>query len=87
MGCVVPLFALVWYTLEQTVENAAVRWSRVLVSIVSACPIWMATSFYLPRTLLEGRDEGGGVILGLLRVFLVESEVSGEPNFYEDEGA
>ena len=36
--------------------------------------------------LLEGRDEGGG-LLGLLRVFLVVSEVPREPNLYEDEGA
>ncbi len=36
--------------------------------------------------LLEGRDEGK-VLLALLRVFLVASEVPGEPNLYEDEGA
>ena len=35
--------------------------------------------------LLEGRDEGG-VLLGLLHVFLVTSEVPGEANLYEDEG-
>jgi hypothetical protein len=38
--------------------------------------------FHPPPLLLEGRYEGG-VILGLLRVFLVASEVSGEPNLYE----
>ena len=37
-------------------------------------------------TLLEGRDEGG-VFLSLLRVFVVASEVPGEPNLYEDENA
>jgi len=36
--------------------------------------------------MLEGRDEKG-LLLGLLRVFLVASEVSREPNLYEDEGA
>ena len=38
-----------------------------------------------PPILLESRDEGG-VLLVLLRVFLVAFEVSGEPNLYEDEG-
>ena len=36
--------------------------------------------------LLEGRDERG-VLLSLLRVLLVVSDVPGEPNLYEDEGA
>ena len=35
--------------------------------------------FYPPPIILEGRDEGG-VLLDLLRVFLVASEVPGEPN-------
>ena len=39
-----------------------------------------------PLVVFEGRDEGG-VLLGLLRVFLVASEVSGEPNLYENEDA
>ena len=42
--------------------------------------------FHLPPLLLEGRDEGG-YLLGLLRVFLVASEISGETNLYENEGA
>ncbi len=42
--------------------------------------------FYTPPILMEGRDEGG-VLFGLLRMFLVVIEVSGEPNLYEDEGA
>ena len=43
--------------------------------------------FYPPTVLLEGRDEGG-VLLGLLRLFLVASEVPGEPILcYESEGA
>ena len=36
--------------------------------------------------LLEVRDERG-VLLGLLHVFIVVSEVSGELNLYENEGA
>ena len=41
---------------------------------------------YPSPMLLEGRDEGG-VLFGLLRVFLVESEVPGEPNLYGHEVA
>ena len=39
-----------------------------------------------PILLDEVRDEGG-VLLGLIRVFIVASEVPGVPNLYEDEGA
>lgn len=42
--------------------------------------------FHPSPILLEGRDEGG-VLLVILRVFLVASEVPGEPNLYENEGA
>ena len=39
-----------------------------------------------PPMLSEGHEEGG-ILIGLLRVFLVASEISGEPNIYESEGA
>jgi len=39
---------------------------------------------YLLPVLIKSRDEKE-VLLGLLRVFLVASEVSGEPNIYENE--
>ena len=39
-----------------------------------------------PPVFLEGRNEGR-VLLGLLCVLLVASEVSGESNLYENEGA
>ena len=42
--------------------------------------------FHPHPILLEGQDEGG-VLIGLFRMFLVASEVSGEPNLYEDEDA
>ena len=42
--------------------------------------------FYSSPMLLDGRDKKG-VFLGLLRVFLVASEVPGEPNLCEDEDA
>jgi hypothetical protein len=47
----------------------------------------MATNSILPQYCLRAATRGGGVLLGLLRVFLVASEVSREPNLYEDEGA
>ena len=42
--------------------------------------------FHPSPIFLEGRDEGE-VLIGLLRVFLVASEVPGEPNLCEDDGA
>jgi len=42
--------------------------------------------FHPSPILLEGRDEGG-VLLVIIRVFIVASEVPGEPNLYENEGA
>ena len=42
--------------------------------------------FHTSPILLEGRDEGR-VLLVFFRMFLVASEVPGEPNLYEDEGA
>ena len=47
---------------------------------------WDSDEFHPSTILLEGRDEGG-VLLDLLRVFLVASEVPGEPSLYEDEGS
>jgi len=58
MGLVVPLVALVWSTLGRNVENAAVRWLIVLVSIVPACSMCMAT---MPPSLniARGPRRGG----------------------------
>ena len=42
--------------------------------------------FQSPLVLLGGRTKRG-VLLGLLCVFLVASEVLGESNLYENEGA
>jgi hypothetical protein len=42
--------------------------------------------FHSPPVFCESRNEGG-VLLGLLFVFLFTSEVSGESNLYENEGA
>ena len=88
MDCVVPLLALVWYSLGRTVENA-VR-SEVVEGPCERCTRVSdgdSYEFHPPPIMLEGRDEGRVVLLGLLRVFLVASEVSGEPNLCEDEDA
>ena len=46
---------------------------------------WDGDEFHPSPIRLEGRDERG-VLLGLLRVFLVSSGVPGESNLCEDEG-
>jgi hypothetical protein len=68
------------------VENAAVRWSRVLVSVFIRVPDGDGDELNPPPVFLEDRNEGG-VLLGLLCVLLVASEVSRESNLFENEGA
>jgi len=86
LGCDVPLMVPVWSILGQTVENAAVRWSRVFASIVPACPIGMATNSTLPQYCPRAATRGK--YFSVLSVcFTVASEVPGKPNFYEVEGA
>ena len=63
---------------SEVVEGPCGRCTRV--------PDGDGDEFYSPPELLEGRNEGG-VLLVLLCVCLVESEVSGESNLYENEGA
>jgi hypothetical protein len=58
VGSNVPLMALVWSTLRRTVEKAAVRWSRVLVSVVPACPMGMATNSNRPQYCLRAVTRG-----------------------------
>ncbi len=53
VGCGVPLMALAWSTCGRTVEKTAVRWSRVLVSMVPAYPMGMATDSTLPQCFLR----------------------------------
>jgi len=53
---------------------------------VPTCPIGMAINSILFHNIVGG-PRRGGVLLGLLRVFLVASEVPGESNLCEDEGA
>ena len=53
MACGVPLLALAWSTRGRTVEKAAVMWSRVLVSVVPACPMEMTTNYALPKYYLR----------------------------------
>ena len=85
LGSDAPLLALVWSTLGQTVENVAVRWSMVLVTCTRVSD-GDGGEFYLHLVLLEGRNEGG-VLFGLICVFLVASMALGESSLYEKEGA
>jgi len=78
-GLDAPLLARDLSTYGLAVEKAAVRLSRVLVSVVSA---WPNT---IPM-LSEGRDEGG-VLLGLLVELNVATEVPAKADLDEDEGA
>ena len=54
----VPLLALAWSALGRTVWKAAVKWSRVLVSAVPACPMVMATNSTLPQYFLRAAMMG-----------------------------
>jgi len=57
-GCEVPSRVLVRSGLGRTVENAAVRWSRVLLSVVPACPMGMATNSTHPQYCLRAATRG-----------------------------
>ena len=52
-GSLTPLLALACSPWGRTMESAAVRCSRVLCSVVLACPKEMATSSTLPRYFLR----------------------------------
>jgi hypothetical protein len=73
-GLEMPLLARELSTKGRTVEKAAVRWSRVLVSVVPAWSIGKATNSTLSQYFSESRDEGG-VLLGLLVALNVATEV------------
>jgi len=82
-----PLVARDLSTDGRTVEEAAVRWSKVLVSVVPAWPIGKATNSTRPQYFLRAAIRGGGVLLGLLVEFDVATEVPSEADLDEDEGA
>ena len=54
-----PLLALVGSTRGRTVEKAAVRWVRVAVRVVPACPMGKATNSTRPQGLLRAAMMGG----------------------------
>ena len=57
-GLDMPLLARDLSTDGRTVEKAAVRWSRVQVSVVLAWPIGKAINFTLPQYLLRSAMRG-----------------------------
>jgi hypothetical protein len=75
-------------TVGRTVEKAAVRWSRVMVSVVPAWPLGKAMNSTQTQYLLssEGCDEGG-VFLGLLVELTLAAEVLAKADLDDDEGA
>ena len=81
VGCEVPMLALVWSTLGRTVENAAVRWSRVLMSVVLACPMGMATNSTRPQCCL--RAATGGVYFSVFSVCFFSHPRSRESAVYD----
>ena len=58
-GVGVPLLARVLSTVGQTVEKAAGRWSRVMVSVVPAWPIRKAMNSTRSQYLLRVAMRGG----------------------------
>ncbi len=64
------------------VEKAAVRWLRVLVSVMPVCPTNSTFPKYFWRAAI-----GGGVLLGLLRELHVSSDVYAKANLDDDNGA
>jgi len=57
-GLEMPLLARELSTEGRTVEKAAVRWSRVLISVVPAWPIGKATNSTLPQYFLRAAMRG-----------------------------
>jgi hypothetical protein len=63
-----PLLALVGSTRGRTVEKTAVRWVRVAVRVVPACPMGKATNSTRPQFLLRAamREEYFLVLASIL---------------------
>ena len=61
-GVDAPMLARDLSTVGRTVEKVAVRWSRVLVSVVPTWPIDREGNKLHPSSIpSEGRDEGRGI--------------------------
>ncbi len=58
VGWVVPVLALAWSASWRAVEKAAVRWTRVLESVVPAWPMGIATNSTLPQCFLRAATRG-----------------------------
>jgi len=84
-GLDAPLLARVCSMFGQTVEKAAVRWSRVLVSVVIAWPKGGDDKLYLSTVFLESRDEGG--ISRFSFDLGVATKLPAKAVFHDDEGA
>jgi hypothetical protein len=58
VGWVVPVLALAWSASGRVVEKAAVRWTKVLESVVPAWPMRIATNFTPPQCFLRAATRG-----------------------------
>jgi hypothetical protein len=58
VGWVVPVLALTWSADGRAVEKAAVRWARVLETVVPAWPMGIATNSTLPQCFLRATTRG-----------------------------
>jgi hypothetical protein len=83
-GLVAPLLARICSMFGRTVEKAAVRSSKVLVSVVPAWPMGKAMNFTHPQKFLRA------AMGGISRFFFdlgVATEVPTEADLHDDEGA
>jgi hypothetical protein len=86
-GLKMPLLALACSTWGRTVDKAAVRWSRVVVSVCSAgVSDREVDELHSSPIFFEGHDQGG-VFLGLLRELEIAAEVSAKADLEDDNGA
>jgi hypothetical protein len=82
-----PLMVRDLSAVGRTVEKAVVRWSRVLVSVVPACPIGNAMKSTLPQYRLRAAIRGRGEVRVLLVELIFAAEVSAYADLDDDEGA
>ncbi len=69
-------------------EKAAVRWSRVVVSVVPAWPIGKATNSTRPQCFLRAAMRGEYfLVLFVASLVSQPSEIPGEADLDDDDGA
>jgi hypothetical protein len=82
-----PVLVRVFSTFVRTAEKTAVRWSRILVSVVSAWPMGKAKNSTRLQYLLRAAMRGGGEYFRFFLDLNVAAEVPTKADLYDDEGA